>query len=82
MKKDKTVFKYSCPVCNSPNQITFEGMGDICYICGWEDNSLERTSPDEDWMNPVSLNKARKMWSNGETLYPDYPNPKKNAKKP
>ena len=90
LNENKTIFKYPCPVCDSPNQLIHEDSFDICGVCGWEDISGMRDNPDDEeiyaiYLNnsdekPVTLNYARRMWANGETLYPDYPNPNRNLK--
>ena len=87
--RDKTIFKYPCPVCDSPNQLIYEGGFDICGVCGWEDISGMRENPDnediyaiflDDDEKPITLNKARKMWASGKALYPEYPNPKQSRR--
>ena len=70
--------KFSCPCCGSENQLEEEGMYEICSVCGWEDDELQRDDPDYDVgaNGAISLNQARKMWAEGKTLFPNHPNPK------
>jgi len=71
---------FPCPVCDTPNQFYDTGCFGICQVCGWEDDGLQYEEPDyEDGANPMSLNEARKMWQNGETLYQNHPNPNRKA---
>jgi uncharacterized Zn finger protein (UPF0148 family) len=54
--------KHKCPVCG---QYEFEGDGsfDICDVCGWEDDPLQKDEPDlEGGANEMSLNQAREEW--------------------
>ena len=75
MKPD---FIYPCPACKTENQLIEERLFGICMTCGWEDEPEQYNNPDYDdeGANPMSLNEARKMWENGETLYPEFPNNK------
>ncbi len=63
-----------CPVCGGPlhKAESFE----ICHICGWEDDNINREFPDYDGINPMSLNEAKKAWAEGKTIYKGFPNPK------
>lgn len=70
--------KGHCPVCGA--EIPFDYKYAICHTCGWEDDPINRDIPDYNGINPVSLNEARVMWASGETIYPDFPNPKGNNK--
>ena len=81
--------KYPCPVCKKPNQLFKSDAYEICPTCGWEDDPSRRKNPDDvetyaiyDIIKgqPVTFNQARKMWANGETLYPDYPNPNRKLR--
>ena len=68
----------SCPVCGGP--LESDGCFEICRICGWEDDPLNRDLPDYDGINPLSLNEARTAWARGMRIYPNYPNPKEGRK--
>ena len=51
--------KYRCPVCG---RHYFEQIGkyEICPVCGWEDDPVQRRDPDfEGGANRPSLNQAR-----------------------
>jgi len=53
---------YACPCCG---ENTFEDIGefDICSICKWEDDPLQRDDPNDDMgANTLSLNDYRKQW--------------------
>lgn len=57
--------KYRCPVCGKHY---FEEIGayEICPVCGWEDDPLQRREPDfEGGANRLSLNEARKEYMEG-----------------
>ncbi len=52
--------KYPCPVCGA---LTLEEEYDICPVCNWEDNDIQRDNPDWDGSaNEMSLNEAREYW--------------------
>jgi len=71
---------FPCPVCEAPNQFFDIGSYGFCKVCNWEDDEVQYDDPDyECGANPMSLNEARKMWKNGEGIYPDYPNPNQKA---
>ena len=58
--------KYRCPVCG---EHYFEEIGayEICPVCGWEDDPLQRREPDfSGGANSMSLNEARKAYREGE----------------
>lgn len=51
-----------CPVCR---RCSFEEKGgyEICPVCGWEDDPVQRKDPDfAGGANKLSLNKAREEW--------------------
>ena len=53
---------YNCPCCNTK---AFEDIGgfDICELCGWQDDPLQRDDPDDDMgANFLSLNDYKKEW--------------------
>ena len=70
--------KFPCPCCGMPNQLEEEGGYEICLVCGWEDDEIQRDEPDYDYgaNGSISLNEARKKWAAGETLCPNHPNSK------
>ena len=51
-----------CPCCG---RYIFEEKGqfEICPVCGWEDDPVQRREPDlAGGANKLSLNEARKAW--------------------
>ncbi|MDE9534336.1 hypothetical protein KKJ06_15405 [Xenorhabdus bovienii] len=61
-------YKHHCPCCNN---VTLDSLGEylICDICGWEDDPIQ--SDDHDFQggaNNMSLNEARKAFSEGEKI--------------
>jgi Cysteine-rich CPCC len=51
-----------CPCCGS-KVLTAEGEYEICSVCGWEDDPVQRADPDyAGGANKTSLNEARKAW--------------------
>ena len=56
-----------CPVCN--NHIFFEdNCFEICPICGWEDDGVQRDNPDlKEGANGMSLNEYRENWFEGKS---------------
>ena len=58
--------EYLCPVCG---RYYFQEAGgyEICPVCGWEDDPLQRREPDlAGGANTMSLNEARKAYAEGE----------------
>lgn len=58
--------KYRCPVCK---RHYFDEIGgyEICPVCGWEDDPLQRREPDfEGGANELSLNEAIKAFEEKE----------------
>ena len=53
-----------CAVCGALDLL--EEVYDTCRVCGWEHYEMN---------NPYSRKEARRMWSAGESLYPDFPHP-------
>lgn len=57
-----------CPVCGK-HQFEEDDNYEICPICGWEDDGLQRDEPDyAGGANRMSLNEARKAWSEGRPV--------------
>lgn len=63
-----------CPCCGKKNAFSEEDSFEMCRVCGWENDRLQIKYPDDNGANYLSLNEARKRWTNGETLFPDFPN--------
>jgi len=52
--------KYKCPCCGYYTLNDKPGTFDICPVCYWEDDNIQRIKPDyEGGANRVSLNQAR-----------------------
>lgn len=71
--------KFDCPCCQSVDSVAEDAIGMFarCSVCGWEDDGVQQNYPDELGSNGKwTLNVAKKAWENGETLFPDFPNPK------
>ena len=54
--------RYACPVCGAA---CFDEKGgyEICPVCGWEDDPLQRREPDfKGGANEMSLNEAKEAW--------------------
>ena len=70
-----------CPCCNEYEHDTAIGCSDICQICGWEDDYLQRDEPNyKPGANEISLNEARAIWASHESIWPKYPNPNRKLR--
>ena len=59
--------KYRCPVCGK-HYFDEIGAYEICPVCGWEDDPLQRREPDlKGGANSMSLNEACIAYREGET---------------
>jgi len=44
--------------------LEYIGEFDICDVCEWEDDPLQRENPEDgDGVNELSLNEYRKLWN-------------------
>ena len=60
LKMDKGLM---CPVCGK-HQFEYLDFYEVCPVCGWEDDGLQRDEPDyEGGANRMSLNQAREAWA-------------------
>ena len=58
--------KYRCPVCGK-HYFNEAGAYEICPVCGWEDDPLQRKEPDfKGGANSMSLNEAYAAYREGE----------------
>lgn len=54
--------KHKCPVCDNLT-IKNPGSFELCPICNWEDDNIQRKKPDfEGGANEESLNQAREAY--------------------
>ena len=52
----------ACPICGEKT-LEYIGEFDICDICEWEDDPLQRENPEDRYgANKISLNEARAEW--------------------
>lgn len=59
-----------CPCCGKKT-LTERDNYEICEVCGWEDDDIQSDDPDySSGANHISLNEARKAWSEGKELFP------------
>ena len=65
---DNTQTKKDCPCCGEKT-IDEIGRFDICPICNWEDDNLQRDEPDfSGGANKMSLNQARAAYKAGKPV--------------
>lgn len=68
MAYTKTIFIYSrtCPVCGK-HMFNERGAYEICPVCGWEDDPVQRREPDmRGGANKMSLYEAIAAYNGGE----------------
>lgn len=54
--------RLTCPCCGE-YRFEEEDFFEVCEVCGWEDDSLQRDEPDyAGGANHISLNQAREVW--------------------
>lgn len=55
--------KLACPCCGFLTLLTGPGNYDVCPVCFWEDDPIQRDEPDfRGGANRVSLNEARENY--------------------
>ena len=60
----------SCACCGEKT-LPAANISYICPICGWEDDEIQNLKPDYDGgANHISLNAAKKAFSEGKPLQP------------
>ncbi len=63
-----TIAQFPCPCCSS-HEISEVGGYEICSICGWEDDPVQSRYPElAGGANKVSLNQARSIWLERQSL--------------
>lgn len=61
---DRTI----CPVCGK-HHFEEEDFYEICPVCGWEDDGIQRDDPDyTGGANKMSLNQAKEAFAKGEPI--------------
>ncbi|MBQ1422206.1 MAG: hypothetical protein II035_03700 [Firmicutes bacterium] len=57
--------QYLCPVCGK-HHFMERGAYEICPVCGWEDDPVQRREPDfEGGANELSLNRYKARYEEG-----------------
>ena len=55
-----------CPVCGNTD---LRDDGDVCEICGWFHDIVQKSHPDEkNCENEMSLNEAREAYAEGQEI--------------
>ena len=55
--------KYKCPCCGNYSLELSPGQFEICDICDWEDDPIQRNEPDySGGANKISLNEAKEKF--------------------
>ncbi|GHU76133.1 hypothetical protein FACS189461_3330 [Spirochaetia bacterium] len=58
-----------CACCGEDSLDASVKFFDICPVCGWEDDPVQRNNPDYDGgANHLSLNEARRAFAEGKDL--------------
>ena len=72
--RNKRIMKEGkCSVCGYPVMIDEIGNGEVCANCGWRQDSAAKKLPDDVWLaNPISLNKAKKLYKENKPFEPDF----------
>lgn len=61
--------RVDCPVCGAKHEFESISSYEICHICGWEEDGVQRDAPNySGGANEMSLNQARKAWSEGKKV--------------
>jgi len=67
--------KYTCPCCEYRTLDSGPGCFDICPVCYWEDDNLQRNNPDyTGGANDISLNNARENYKKLGAISQEYLN--------
>jgi hypothetical protein len=65
--------KYNCPCCGYRTLDSEPGCFDICPVCYWEDDNLQRNDPDyKGGANDISLNEARENYKKLGAMSEEY----------
>jgi hypothetical protein len=65
--------KYKCPCCEFKTLDSPQGFFDICPVCYWEDDNIQRNDPNyKGGANDISLNDARQNYKNIGAMSSEY----------
>jgi hypothetical protein len=65
--------KYTCPCCEFKTLDSAPGLFDICPVCYWEDDNIQRNDPYyKGGPNSISLNEARQNYRNIGAISSEY----------
>ena len=65
--------KYTCPCCEFKTLDSAQGLFDICPVCYWEDDNIQRSDPDyKGGANSISLNEARQNYKKTGAISSEY----------
>ncbi len=65
--------KYLCPCCENYTLDDGPGHFEICPVCYWEDDNIQRDDPDyRGGANDISLNEARKNYKKIGAMSQEY----------
>lgn len=65
--------KYQCPCCGYYTLGDRPGSFDICSVCYWEDDNIQRDDPNyAGGANDISLNEARKNYKKIGAMSPEH----------
>jgi len=68
-----TKIKYRCPCCGYRTLDDAPGCFDICPVCYWEDDNIQRDDPDyKGGANDISLNEARENYKKIGAISEEY----------
>jgi len=65
--------KYQCPCCDYYTLDDSPGSFDICSVCYWEDDNIQRDNPDyRGGANNISLREARENYTKIGAISAEY----------
>jgi hypothetical protein len=68
-----------CPLCGTPCQTIDEDCFSVCSVCGWENDIHQIRHPDENGVNKMSFNDAKRLWESGRCFCDSHPHPKQQT---
>lgn len=73
LRNKKIMIEGKCAVCNHPVMIDEIGNGEVCNNCGWrQDSAAKKLHYSVGIANPISLDKARRLYKEGKPFEPDF----------